>query len=105
MAVPRPCTQIHPVRHPPQTLCPHRLPLERRAEGEILKKEILIRSSNGQTGGSALLWCTVPYGDANATVTDGRLLVYDPEHFITNADGSKTLAVLWDSQPWNIEFK
>jgi hypothetical protein len=61
-------------------------------------------SSNGNTAGSALLWCTIPYGDANATVTNGRLLVYDPDNFITNADGSKTLAVLWDSQQWNLGF-
>jgi hypothetical protein len=62
-------------------------------------------SSNGNTVGTALLWCTIPYGDANATVTDGRLLAYDPDNFISNADGSKTLAVLWDSQQWNIGFK
>jgi hypothetical protein len=45
MSVPRPRTQIHPVMHPHQTLSTHRLPLEGRAEGGILKKEILIRSS------------------------------------------------------------
>ena len=61
-------------------------------------------SSNGSTPGTALLFCTIPYGDGNATVTNGRLLVYDPDNFITNADGSHTLAVLWDSQQWNITF-
>lgn len=61
-------------------------------------------SSHGNQAGTALLWCTIPYGDANATVTTGRLLVYDPDHFITNPDGSHTLAVLWDSQRWNISF-
>ncbi|MFZ0745978.1 MAG: hypothetical protein WAM85_16325 [Terracidiphilus sp.] len=61
-------------------------------------------SSNGNTVGTALLWCTIPYGDANATVTNGRLLVYDPDNFITNADGSKTLAVLWDSEQQNLSF-
>src|SRR5437763_169006 len=38
MAVPRSCTQIHPVMHPPQTLSPHHLPLGGRAEGGMLKK-------------------------------------------------------------------
>lgn len=61
-------------------------------------------SSNGSTSGTAVLWCTIPYGDANATVTNGRLLAYDPDNFITNPDGSKTLAVLWDSQQWGISF-
>jgi hypothetical protein len=61
-------------------------------------------SSNGDTVGTPLLFCTIPYGNANTTVTNGRLLVYDPENFSTNADGSKTLAVLWDSQQWGITF-
>jgi hypothetical protein len=29
---------------------------------------------------------------------------YDPEDLIANADGSKTLKVLWDSQQWNIQY-
>jgi hypothetical protein len=62
-------------------------------------------SSNGNIAGTALLWCAIPYGDGNATVTAGRLLAYDPDHFVTNADGSQTLAVLWDSQQWNIGFQ
>jgi hypothetical protein len=61
-------------------------------------------SSNGSTHGTALLFCTVPYGDANTTVTNGRLLVYDPDNWVTNADGSQTIPVLWDSQQWNIQF-
>jgi hypothetical protein len=61
-------------------------------------------SSNGSTAGSALLFCTIPYGDANTSITNGRLLVYDPDHFVTNADGSQTIPVLWDSQQWTIQF-
>ncbi len=61
-------------------------------------------SSHGDTVGTPLLFCTIPYGNANTTVTNGRLLVYDPENFSTNADGTKTLAVLWDSQQWGITF-
>jgi hypothetical protein len=61
-------------------------------------------SSNGTTAGTALLFCTIPYGDANTGVTNGRLLVYDPDHFVTNADGSQTIPVLWDSQQWTIQF-
>ena len=51
-------------------------------------------SSNGADPDSAILVCTIPYGDANANVVNGRLLVYDPVHLA--ADGS--LKVLWDSQ-------
>lgn len=49
---------------------------------------------------SAILVCTIPYGDANTAVVNGRLLVYDPVHLA--ADGS--LKVLWDSQRWGVQF-
>lgn len=57
-------------------------------------------SSNGADPDSAILVCAIPYGDANARVVDGRLLVYDPVHLA--ADGS--LNVLWDSQRWGVQF-
>ncbi len=57
-------------------------------------------SSNGPDPNSAILVCTIPYGNANAQVVNGRLLIYDPVHLA--ADGS--LKVLWDSQSWNIQF-
>jgi hypothetical protein len=57
-------------------------------------------SSNGSDPASALLVCTIPYGDANTNVVNGRLLVYDPVH--PAADGS--LKVLWDSQAWGVQF-
>ena len=61
-------------------------------------------SSNGNTLGTAVLWCSIPYGDANATVTNGRLLAYDPENLVANPDGSKGLRVLWDSQAQAIPY-
>jgi len=57
-------------------------------------------SSNGADPDSAILVCTIPYGDANANVVNGRLLVYDAVHLA--ADGS--LKVLWDSQSFAITF-
>ncbi len=57
-------------------------------------------SSNGADPNSALLVCTIPYGDANAQVVNGRLLVYDPVHVAANG----TLQVLWDSQRWGVQF-
>jgi hypothetical protein len=57
-------------------------------------------SSNGADPNSAILVCTIPYGDANAHVVNGRLLVYDAIHLV--ADGS--LKVLWDSQRFAIQF-
>ena len=57
-------------------------------------------SSNGADPNSAILVCTIPYGDANANVVNGRLLVYDPVHLA--ADGS--LKVLWDSQTFAVQF-
>ncbi len=58
-------------------------------------------SSHGTDPNSYLLVCAIPYGDANATVTNGRLLVYDPVHV---ANG--VIPVLWDSQAWgwNVVF-
>ena len=57
-------------------------------------------SSNQSDPNSAILVCTIPYGNANAQVVNGRLLVYDPVHLA--GDGS--LKVLWDSERWNIQF-
>jgi hypothetical protein len=57
-------------------------------------------SSNGADANSAILVCTIPYGDANARVGNGRLLVYDP----VNLAGDGSLKVLWDSQQWGIQF-
>jgi hypothetical protein len=57
-------------------------------------------SSDGADPNSALLFCTIPYGDANADVVNGRFLVYDSVHLAP--DGS--LKVLWDSQRWNVQF-
>jgi hypothetical protein len=57
-------------------------------------------SSNGADPNSALLICSIPYGNANANVVNGRLLVYDPVHLA--ADGS--LKVLWDSQSFAIQY-
>ncbi len=57
-------------------------------------------SSNGADPNSALLICSIPYGNANANVVNGRLLIYDPVHMA--ADGS--LKVLWDSQSFAIQY-
>jgi hypothetical protein len=57
-------------------------------------------SSNGADPNSAILVCTIPYGDANTNIVNGRLLVYDPVHLA--ADGS--LKVLWDSQQVAVTF-
>jgi outer membrane protein assembly factor BamB len=56
-------------------------------------------SSNNNKPGTALLWCTIPYGDANATITNGRLLCYDPDNV---ANG--VIPVLWDSQQFGLAF-
>jgi hypothetical protein len=57
-------------------------------------------SSNGADPDSALLVCSIPYGDANDEIVNGRLLVYDPVHLGPNG----SLKVLWDSQRWGIPF-
>lgn len=57
-------------------------------------------SSNGDAAGSAIIACTIPYGDANQTVVNGRLLIYDAVR--PAPDGS--LKLLWDSQRWGVPF-
>ena len=52
-------------------------------------------SSNGQNPTSFLLVCAIPYGDANATITNARIIVYDPVHVVNGV-----IPVLWDSQMW-----
>jgi hypothetical protein len=61
-------------------------------------------SSNNNKRGSAILWCSIPYGDANAQITNGRLLAYDPENLVTNPDKTKTLRVIWDSERWGLSY-
>jgi len=47
----------------------------------------------------AILICSAPYGNANQTVTNGRLLIYDAENF---AGG--VMQLLWDSQAEGIPY-
>jgi hypothetical protein len=61
-------------------------------------------SANGSTPGSAVLWASVPYGNANSEITNGRLLAYDPENFVARADGSLRIQKLWDSQDWALTY-
>jgi len=61
-------------------------------------------SSNRNKPGTAVLWALIPYGDANSTITNGRLIAYDPDNFVTNGDGSQGIRVLWDSEKWAVTF-
>ncbi|WP_156304368.1 hypothetical protein [Nitrosospira briensis] len=51
-------------------------------------------SANGSTPGSAVLWASVPYGNANSEITNGRLLAYVFNKFLppTPANGRIYLA-------------
>ena len=66
---------------------------------------MMCASSNGTTRGSGLLVVLFPYGNANKEVTDGFIVIYDPDNFDTKDDGSKKLRPLWKSSDWNIGFK
>ncbi len=61
-------------------------------------------SADGATPGTGVVWATVPYGDANMQITNGRLLAYDAQTFGTFSGGSKQLRVIWDSADWDISF-
>jgi hypothetical protein len=59
-------------------------------------------SANGSNDG--IVWSIIPYGDANRTLTNGRLLAYDATNLARYADGSGQIVALWDSQDWNWNF-
>ena len=61
-------------------------------------------SANGSKAGTALLWASMPYGDGNAAVTNGRFLCYGLDVFGANGDGTKRLMPLWDSQAQALPF-
>lgn len=65
---------------------------------------MLTLAANGQESRTGVVWATIPYGDANQEVTNGRLLAYDATQFGTFADGSKQLRVIWDSQAEGLPF-
>lgn len=56
-------------------------------------------SSNGRNANSYIEACSVPYGDANKTVTNGRLLIFDPVH-----TSNGIIPAIWDSARWNIGY-
>jgi hypothetical protein len=57
-------------------------------------------SSNGGDPESAILACTIPYGDGNQHVVEGRLLVYDAAHLLQGR-----LKVVFDSRHVGLPFK
>jgi hypothetical protein len=58
-------------------------------------------STNNWAAGTSILWCSIPYGNANAELTTGRFIAYDPENL--TADGH--LQKLWDSRDWGIVYQ
>jgi hypothetical protein len=56
-------------------------------------------SSNGLTANTYLLYCVQPYGDSNATVTPGHLIVYDPIHIVNGV-----MPTLWDSDRYGAHY-
>jgi hypothetical protein len=62
---------------------------------------MLTLSCDGQRTNTGVLWALMPwYGDANTTITAGRLVLYG-----ANWDQNGTLIKLWDSADWNWQFK
>jgi len=54
-------------------------------------------------GADGIVVAMIPYTDSNMELSPGRFLVYDAQNFATNADGSKRLQVIWDSENWGPE--
>ena len=57
----------------------------------------------GNHGADGIVVAMIPYTDSNMELSAGRFLVYDAQNFATNADGSKRLQVVWDSENWGPE--
>jgi hypothetical protein len=60
---------------------------------------MLTLSCDGEQAGTAVLWATVPYKDANMVLSPGRLVAYAATRF-----DQGHLVKLWDSQDWNHQF-
>lgn len=61
---------------------------------------MLALAVTAQKANTAVLWASMPwYGDANKTVTPGRLVAYG-----ANWDNNGSLVKLWDSAQWGIDF-
>ena len=56
-------------------------------------------STNRGIEDTAVLWCLQPYGDANKTVSAGRLIAYGADWIDNGA-----LVKIWDSQDWTVNF-
>jgi outer membrane protein assembly factor BamB len=65
---------------------------------------MLTLSSDGHAPHTGVVWATIPYFDANTTVSPGRLIAYDATQFGTFANGAKQIRKIWDSQDWNLTF-
>jgi hypothetical protein len=52
-------------------------------------------SANGSQ--NAILWALVPMGDANRSVTPGKLYAYDAQNFGRYSDGAGQIKLLWTS--------
>jgi hypothetical protein len=52
----------------------------------------------GNQGNDGIIVAMVPYKDSNMALSPGRFLIYDAQNFAQNADGSKRLQVIWDSE-------
>jgi hypothetical protein len=57
----------------------------------------------GNHGADGIVVAMIPYTDSNMELSAGRFLVYDAQNLATNADGSKRLQVIWDSENWGPE--
>jgi hypothetical protein len=54
-------------------------------------------------GAEGIVAAMIPYTDSNMGLSAGRFLIYDAQAFAANADGSKRMQVLWDSQDWGTD--
>jgi hypothetical protein len=54
-------------------------------------------------GADGIVAAMIPYKDSNMSLSPGRFLIYDAQTFVSNADGSKRMQVVWDSQDWGPE--
>jgi hypothetical protein len=59
-------------------------------------------SANEKNDG--IVWGMIPYGDANMSLTNGRLLAYDAANLASFAGGAGEIVPLWDSQDWGWNF-
>ncbi len=61
-------------------------------------------SCNGNVPDTAVVWASVPWNDANKSISPGRLLAYGANWFNEANPNNASIIKIWDSSNWGIDY-